>query len=311
MNSFLLHTANRKIRTGQRWTLVAWWARTLIRIKRELAPLPTPSLSAFPTLLLRLYKMHRMTVRHSGTVLEWVTFLATKRPDLMQSLFAAIPASASASTDVWKADIVEAVARSGRVALLVKCMAAFRQDATELVFKQRLLKWIESSDFMKPRIVKVLITYIVQLLEELKINDQLTTPIIRKLWKSPVVMGTITQIAPWLSRKLPEDLVERLCTSTRYPKVIATAMRNTPLGKTLYLQAKWKAAVRLTRFFTRNVSLAALRQVNRGDCAVCWNSRILWSLHEERRHAVCSRCIQRLRKIQHEVCPVCRTAIQL
>ncbi len=308
LNNPALQEAQRKIRAGLRWTLMAWWVEMLVGLKRMFSPLPTPALSAFPPLLLRLREMGKLPVRHRESVLEWVTFMARERPDLVPSLLAVIPDRKPIAA--WKADIVQAVALSGRVALLAKCMRDFRRcslrDADE--FKTRLLRWISSPSFMKPRIAKLLVTYFTRLVPMLKEKGQRTSIHVQGLWRSRVILGTISQIAPWLTRKLPLDLVLHYCISRRHPEM-AAALLATPFGRSLYLQAKLRAVARLAWFFRHRVTLAALRQVNRGDCAVCWNTRILWSLHGERRHAVCGRCVRRLRKAQHQACPVCRAPL--
>ncbi len=308
LNNPALQEAQRTIRTGLRWTLVTWWAQMLVGLRRMFSPLPSPGLSAFPTLLLRLREMGKLPARHHESVLEWVTFMARERPDLVPSLLAVIPDRKPIAA--WKADIAQAVALSGRVALLERCVRDFRrcslQDVDE--FKTRLLRWINSPSFMKPRIAKLLMTYFTRLIPMLRDKGERTSIHVQQLWRSRVVVGTIAQIAPWLTRKLPLNIILYNCISRRHPE-IAAALLATPLGRSLYLQAKLRAVVRLAWFFRHRVSLAALHQVNRAECAVCWNTRILWSLHGERRHAVCGRCVRRLRKAQHGTCPVCRAPL--
>jgi hypothetical protein len=283
-----------------------WWTAVVLNLQ----PLPKPSVATFPTVIQRLDRTVYLTQSQIQTLLDWVRFLCIRRPDLVRTLLTHASNSMfnEAKRLKWMTRVVEFVASTGRSALLVDILNRFHSKAPYMLQKEKLFQWISSPQFAIPSVVKCLIFMSTRILTNLKEQNVPVEQFVNKLFKSVVVSKTLKEVAPWLSRKMPEDVVGSHCISLRN-REFAQAMRETPIGRRIYTTLKFKAVVQLARFFTHYVSITKVRNVNRNDCAVCWNTQILWSLHGERRHGVCRRCFRRLRKVGHASCPVCRAKL--
>ncbi len=234
-------------------------------------------------------------------ILEWITFLSKYSPYLLRWLL--YGTAKSYKPDTWCEDIVEAVAKSGCVSMLVERLAAFSQNATLSTQETKLLQWMTMPSFAIPRIAKKIITISVHVLNSM--NRRRRKTFICALMNSYVLTTTIYDIAPWFSKRLPETNLVSICRKNKYP-TISCALRNTNLWRTVLIKDKFSAAVRLAHFFRYTVSSKKIQNVIRDDCPVCLTTRVLQSLHGDKRHAVCLSCVKKLIKHGSTSCPICR-----
>lgn len=301
------HEAFRKKRADLRWSLLLWWSRMWVRIKWMFDPLPTPSLSQFPTVLLRLASLSQLRrgTAHYMSILEWVKYLAGVRPDLVRKFLVYVPPTDDRG--IWCSDIVKVLAEVGRVGLVGERLKVFMKHSTTSLQQIKIWKWLNEDAFAVPHIAKILIRLAADTLNSIEDKRQKNL-LTRKLMSSHVVLTTLPSIGSWFSRRLPEEVLLHWCLNKRHPK-IALAMRNTPRGSQIMRIAQFKAIVHIAYFFYKHVHPAKPKMVRRDDCAICWNTKILWSLHGERRHGVCSRCLKGLFKNGIRACPVCRAKL--
>jgi hypothetical protein len=298
----------RKKRVDVRWTVLVWWIRLKCTIRCALDPLPTPCLSKLPTLLSRLpllaFILPKRGSDHYMSLLNWVKYLAQNRPDLVRDFLSRIAVS---DYGIWSADVVSILAEVGRVGLVIERIQIFMKRSTTILQKVKLWEWLSNERFANPHIAKTLIRLAVRILQFVEDKKQRSRMRV-DLLSSRVVLSTLSDVAPWLSRRVPEDNLLNLCLNRRHP-TLAAAMRNTTLGHRILQTARFQAVVRIAQFFNNHVRLQKVKTVCRNDCAICWNPKILWSLHGEHRHGVCSRCLKQLRKNGIVACPVCRAQI--
>jgi hypothetical protein len=310
LNHPALTKASRAARAHKHWQSILMWTTLVKPYMREWksarAPLPEPHMDNVTTLKTRLMSMppQNSNSPHCKTMLAWVPFLAKESPTVLRSVLRIMPIQKK-SRGQWCADLVEAVASTGRVALLHDRLQAFNRQADPQTRKEKVWQWANTAAFAVPRIARALIRIALVVLSSPLREKGLS----RKLLQSTAIVSTIDSIVVWLVAKLEDRTLMNLASKKSFPEV-AAALRATPRYKSLRRLATLRASVCLTSFFRNRVTLEKARAAHRGDCPICWAPKILMPLHGDMRHGMCHTCKRNMeRNNMLDRCPMCRIAL--
>lgn len=301
----------RKARNHKYWMQILLWTG-FVKIhmrawKAARVPLPTPSKKAIPLFVKRIESIEFHL--HPGTpfyqdMLIWVAFLAMESPGTLHKL---LPQMGYKSQ--WLADVIEVLAPTGRIGRLSDSLRIFGRYGDPCIQVKKIWQWANDPLFATPRITKALLYMATYILPWARQNGY--KGLAHKLLEGEAIVRTIGHNAVWLSNKLPEDTLIMITNQHRRDQAVVTALRSTPRFQSLQRVATLKAAVYLTLFFRKHVSLTQARAVTRDDCPICWAPKILQPLHGDKRHGMCCSCKRELeRKNMLNRCPMCRVSLR-
>jgi hypothetical protein len=302
----------RALRTHANWMFVLLWAGFVKSWMRECirnkAPLPEPSMKNVGILKKRLMSLYSLIPgdRHYNDVLAWTAFLAKESPTALRDILSILQMKIK-KREQWCTDLVETVATTGRVRLLQERLLAFHKHAAMSTQKVKVWQWADSPLFAIPCIAKTLICIAVNVIGHYR-PTEITRPLTRKLFKGVAIISTIDRIAVWFSRRMPDHALWAVARMKKSCPEVSSSIRNTPRYCRLQTLRKFQATVYLSLFFKRYVRPEKVRSVCRGDCPICWTTKILRPLHGDTRHGMCIRCMQKLKRNNLlNRCPICRT----
>ena len=302
------------LRAHKNWSFVLLWTALVKGWVRQWrlnkAALPEPCMENVAALTVRLRTLMPLqpATQHYKDMLSWVAFLAKESPTVLRRLLPLIPVQQK-HKGAWAADLVEAVATTGRVVLLNERLWAFQHSSMSLQ-KEKIWQWVDNPAFAIPRIARVLMSMSTRVLGWAKERGE-DAGMTSKLLQGKAIVATIDDIAPWLANKMPDRTVLGVAAKTRSCPAVAAAMRSTPKYQAIQRIRKFRAAVYIALFVRRHVATGKVRTACRGDCPICFAPKILQPLHGDIRHGMCHRCMRKLqRKNMLEKCPMCRVSLR-
>ncbi len=315
-NWLLQHPAltevSRKARSHKHWAVILLWTvyvrREMWAWKKARFPLPVPSKEAIPVFQTRInageYRLRPGTPFYQD-MLGWVAFLAKDSPATLREVLPKMGQDAQ-----WLADIVEAVAATGRVGRLHAALRFFCRKAPMPLQLEKIWKWANDAAFATPCITRTIFWYAMYVMHWAKQNNQ-KKGLKKGLLGGKAILQTIEANAVWLSNKLPDDVLVPMATNPREIKKISAALRGTPRFQKLQRIRTLQATVHLVVFFQKHVRVAKTKTVLRGDCPICWAPKILQALHGDKRHSICLPCTRQLKqKGMLDHCPLCRISLR-
>lgn len=315
-NWFLYHPAlveqTNKARTHKHWMCVLLWTgfvKTGMRAwKNARTPLPVPCKENVPLFVARIasneFRLCPGTPFYQEA-LNWVTFLAMDSPGTLHKVLPKMGYKTQ-----WLADVIDAVAPTGRVGRMSDSLRIFGRYGDPRVQVEKIWQWANDPAFATPRIAKALLYMATYILPWAKQNNQ-EKGLVRRLFEGEAIVRTIEHNAIWLSNKLPDKTLLDITRKRRRCQAVVAALRNTPRFQSLQRIVALRATVYLTLFFRKHVTLTQARAATRGDCPICWAPKILQPLHGDKRHGMCYSCKREMeRKNMLDRCPMCRVSLR-